>query len=91
MAFESTKKWAKGVLGGFIAGGATAASAWIALAAGHSAGMDVPVLNLKALGMVFLIQGISNTLTYLKQSPLPNGDYAKSLGLTSNENEKPKE
>jgi hypothetical protein len=65
------KIWFHGLAAAFIGGGATTASAWMATAAAHAAGVDVPMLNVKALGIVFAAGGLTNALAYLKQSPLP--------------------
>ena len=70
------KKWFHGLLGGAIGGGATSASSWLGMAGAKAAGLDVPVLNLKSLGVIFLSGAISSALLYLKQSPIPPDDSA---------------
>lgn len=65
------EKWAYGLVGGCIGGGATTATAWMAMAGSKAAGLDVPSLNFKALGVIFLSGVVINGLAYLKQSPLP--------------------
>lgn len=65
------EKWLYGLAGGCIGGGATSASAWLGMTAAKAAGLDVPMLNFKALGIIFLSGVITNALSYLKQSPLP--------------------
>lgn len=73
---NKVQKWLYGLLGGCIGGGAGAAVTWLGMAGAKSAGLDVPSLNLKAIGVIFLSGVISNGLLYLKQSPVPpmNGD-----------------
>lgn len=63
--------WAYTLFAGAIGGGATAVSAWLGMAAAHQIGMDVPALNLKAVGVIFLSGMLPPIFTYLKQSPLP--------------------
>ncbi len=75
---NTIKAWLYGLLSGFIGGGATSASAWIGMASAKAAGLDVPTLNLKALGIIFISGGITSALGYLKQSPLP----AESVTVT---------
>ena len=75
---NTLKAWVYGLLSGFIGGGATSASAWIGMASAKAAGMEVPTLNLKALGIIFISGGIASALGYLKQSPLP----AESVTVT---------
>lgn len=64
--------WLKSLVAAFIGGAATAGSTWAGLAAAQSAGVDVPQLNWKALGIVLLTAGVTNSLMYLRQSPLPD-------------------
>jgi hypothetical protein len=68
---SSPRAWLHGLAAAFIGGGATALTADQGLALAARMGADVPVLNLKALAIVFLSAGVFNALTYLKQSPLP--------------------
>lgn len=65
------EKWAYGLLGGTIGGAATAATAWLGMTGAHAAGVDVPVMNWKALGVILVSGAVTNCLSYLKQSPLP--------------------
>lgn len=70
------KRWFHGLFGGVIGGAATAGTSWLAMAGAKSAGMDVPELNWKALGVILVSGAVTSALAYLKQSPLPpvNGD-----------------
>lgn len=63
--------WLRGLLAAFIGGGASALTADQGLQMAQRLGVDVPSLNLKALGIVALSAGIYNAALYLKQSPLP--------------------
>ncbi len=74
--------WAYGLLGGIIGGGATTASAWLGMSAAHAAGMNVPELNLKALGVIFVSGMLSSGLSYLKQSPLPPISETTTITVT---------
>jgi hypothetical protein len=59
-------------LGASVIGGtATSASAWLGIAAAKSAGVDVPDLNLKALGIILLSGALTNLFAFLAKSPLP--------------------
>lgn len=64
-------KWAYGLLGGCVGGGASTASAWLGMVGAKAVGIEVPTLNLKALGIMFLSGMITSGLMYLKQSPVP--------------------
>jgi hypothetical protein len=68
---KKVEAWLYGLFSGFIGGGATSGSAWLGMSAAHSAGVDVPSLNLKALGIIFLSAGVTSAMAYLAKSPLP--------------------
>lgn len=68
---KPVRKWWHGFLGGVIGGAATAGSAWLGMAGAHSVGLDVPVLNWKALGIILASGALTSAFAYLKQSPLP--------------------
>jgi len=63
--------WLYGLVSGFIGGGATALVSWLGMAGAKSVGVNVPDLNLQAVGIIFLSGGIMAAAAYLKQSPLP--------------------
>lgn len=65
------QNWLYGLFGGFIGGGASAITTATGLFAAKSVGIDVPVLNFKAAGIVFLSSGITAAAAYLVRSPLP--------------------
>lgn len=68
---SSALLWLKSLVAAFICGGATALTAWGGMATAKAAGADVPELNWKAIGIIFLSSGIFNAAAYLKKSPLP--------------------
>ena len=63
--------WLYGLMAGVIGGASTAALSWAGLGAAHSAGLDVPTLNFKALGIVLISGAAPSFFAYLKQQPLP--------------------
>jgi hypothetical protein len=77
-ALRTWRGWLHGLLAMVIGGAASAGSAWIGLAVGKASGLDVPVLNWKALGLVLLTSGLINAFLYLKQSPLPDFEEPKT-------------
>lgn len=74
MNMRRIQHWFHGLMGGIIGGAATSGCAWLGMSAAHSAGVDVPVLNLNSLGIILLSGAIASGLAYLKQSPLPPED-----------------
>lgn len=68
---KNPQAWLHGLIAAFISGGATALSTDQGLSFAHRMGVDVPLLNLKAMGIVFFFSGLSGAALYLKQSPLP--------------------
>lgn len=62
------------------------------MAGAKSLGLDVPVLNWKALGIVFLASGLVAAFAYLKQSPLPTSEttVTTTTKLTETVQETPK-
>lgn len=68
---KSVRTWVHGLGAAFITGAANAGLGWMGMSAAKGVGMDVPVLNFKALGILCLAGGIPGALAYLKQSPLP--------------------
>jgi hypothetical protein len=65
------KPWLKSLAAAGIGGGSTALSSWGALAGAQAMGVDVPVLNLKAFGLVFVVGAVHSVAAYLAKSPLP--------------------
>ncbi len=72
MAAELTwSQWLWGLLNAIIGGAATSGWTWLMMAGLKQAGVDVPALNFKALGVIMLSGGVTSLLFYLKQSPIP--------------------
>jgi hypothetical protein len=69
--FKDPLVWLRGLFAALIGGGATSGSSYFAMAGAKAAGVDVPTLNLNALGVIFLAGALTNVMAYLKQSPLP--------------------
>lgn len=63
--------WFYGLIAATIGGASTAALSWAGMGAAHAAGIDVPVLNFKALAVVLVSGAAPSFFAYLKQSPLP--------------------
>lgn len=63
--------WLRGLVAAFITGGATAMLGAGGIAAAHGFGVEVPVLNWKAMVIVFVAGAIPGTASYLLKSPLP--------------------
>lgn len=66
------QRWSYGLIGGCIGGGASSLSAWIGMTSAKAVGIDVPVLNFKAMGVIFLSGVITHAVAYLSKSPLPD-------------------
>lgn len=73
-ALKSWRVWAHGLFAALIGGGATSAYAWLGMTGAKAIGLDVPILNFKAVGVIFISGALTNVLAYLKQSPLPKED-----------------
>ncbi len=63
--------WFYGLCNAVIGGTATSAAAWLGMAGAKTAGLDVPSLNWKALGVILVSGSLTNLFYYLKASPLP--------------------
>lgn len=68
---KKLQKWAYGLIGGCIGGGASSLVSWLGMTAAKAAGIDVPSLNFKAMGVIFLTGVITHGVAYLAKSPLP--------------------
>lgn len=79
---QSVKAWIRGLFTGVILGAATAGSSWMALATAKGLGIDVPVLNWKALGTILVAGSVSNFFAFLKQSPLPTVVETSTVTVT---------
>jgi len=69
--FKNPDVWFWGLVAAFVGGGATSLTSWAGMAGAKQLGMDVPSLNLQALGVIFVSGAIWNTASYLKKSPVP--------------------
>ena len=81
------RAWGYGLFSGVIGGGATAGSAWMGMSVAKSAGVDVPVLNLKSLGIILAAGSLTSALAYLKKSPLPPVDTITETVVESTQTE----
>lgn len=69
--FKDPFVWIRGLLAAIIGGSASAGASWMGMAAAKMAGIDVPTLNLKALGIILMSAGLASMFAYLMKSPLP--------------------
>lgn len=65
------QNWSYGLFGGMIGGGASAVTAWLGMSAAQAAGVDVPTLNWKAMGVIAVTGIVTHAMAYLAKSPLP--------------------
>lgn len=65
------KLWLKSLAAAGIAGGSTAVTAWGGFAVAQAVGVNVPTLNWKAAGIIFLTSAAHSVALYLAKSPLP--------------------
>ncbi len=63
--------WLRGLLSAFITGGASAVLGGTGWAAAHGLGMDVPAVNWKVMGIIFVSAGVPGAAAFLMRSPLP--------------------
>lgn len=78
---KTIRFWVHGLLAAVIGGATSAGAAWMGMAGAKSAGVDVPTLNFKALGIILLSSGVAAAFAYLKQSPLPPIDEADDIPI----------
>ena len=66
--------WLYGLINAVIMGGSTSVTAWLGMAAAKGAGMDVPTLNFKAVGVIFISGAMVKFFIYLSAGlpSLPN-------------------
>lgn len=69
--FTQFETWTYGLLNAVVIGGSTSVSSWLGFAAAHSVGIDVPILNFKGVGIMFLAGAGVKFFAYLAQG-LPN-------------------
>lgn len=63
--------WAYTLAVTVIGGAAQAGASWLGMTGAKAAGVDVPELNLKALGVILLSAALFNVFIFLAKSPLP--------------------
>jgi len=73
----SLGQWLSSLLAAIVGGAATAGGSWLAINAAGAAGATVPVLNVKALGIILLVGAGTNLFSFLKQSPVPTSIHTK--------------
>jgi len=78
--------WFYGLLNAVLIGGSTSVTTWLGMAAAKGAGLDVPALNLKAVGVIFVSGAMVKFFLYLSAG-LPNMNQS---GEQVNNTEPPK-
>jgi len=76
------EQWAYGLVGGCIGGGAQSVTTWMGMTAARAIGVNVPQLNFKALGVIFLTGVVTHGFAFLAKSPLlppSSGDTEKYI------------
>ena len=63
--------WFYGLVNAVLVGGSTSVTTWLGMAAAKGAGIDVPALNLKAVGVIFVSGATVKFFLYLSAG-LPN-------------------
>lgn len=63
--------WFYGLVNAVLIGGSTSVTTWFGMAAAKGAGLDVPTLNLKAVGVIFVSGAAVKFFAYLSAG-LPN-------------------
>ncbi len=78
----SATQWLQGIAAAVIGGGASAGQSWLGMSAAHSVGLNVPVLNWKALGVIMLSAATTSLLAFLAKSPIPIRTETERTTLT---------
>lgn len=81
-----TRLWLRSVASAFITGSAGAIGSFLGVSVAHEAGVDVPTLNLQALGIIALSSGLVGAAAYLRQSPLPPADDEAEVPISNRPN-----
>jgi len=71
-AIMTWKVWWSLLIGGVIGGVSNTVLQFLGMAGAGAIGMNVPKLNLNALGIMCLISAVTHAALFLKKSPLPN-------------------
>ena len=72
---KGVSQWFYTLASGCIAGGAGAVVQFFSMAGAKSLGLDVPTLNIKAIGVLFIGGIFSHAAAILAKSPLPPLDF----------------
>jgi hypothetical protein len=59
--------WTWGLFNSIVMGGSTSVVSWMGMAAAKGVGIDVPALNFKALGVIFISGAAAKFFAYLSQ------------------------
>ena len=65
--FGQIETWTWGLLNAIIMGGSSSVVSWIGMSAAKGAGLDVPTLNFKAVGVIFISGAMVKFFAYLSQ------------------------
>lgn len=65
--FTQLETWTWGLLNAIIMGGSSSVVSWLGMAAAKGVGLDVPSLNFKAVGVIFLSGALVKFFAYLSQ------------------------
>lgn len=79
---DNSRVWLRGMMAAIIGGAATAGGSWMAINAAGAAGAAVPVLNIKALGLILVVAALTNLFQYLRQSPIPASVEQATITVT---------
>lgn len=83
--------WVYGLFHATIGGAASSALGWVGMTGARGVGVDVPVLNWKALGILLVSGAVPSFFLYLKQSPLPSivTEQTTTVTIKETKNETP--
>ena len=79
---NSMPTWLQGLIAAAVGGDANAGGSWMGLATAKGIGLEVPVLNWKALGIMCLVGSLISVFAYLKQSPIPTSSTTTTVSVT---------
>jgi len=68
---SQVETWTWGLLNAVVMGGSSSVVSWLGMAAAKGVGLDVPLLNFDAVGIIFLSGAMVKFFAYLSQG-LPN-------------------
>lgn len=79
---NSVTEWSKALIGAVVGGAATAGTSALSIATARGLGIDVPMFNFKALGIVMLNAAVFAGLAFLAKSPLPSKSQHTEVTIT---------